>query len=57
MASRNLAELTKFCKKRSGETLRLAFTYTEDGGEILYTRDDIRETHQDGGFEPLRRAA
>lgn len=57
MASRNLAELTKFCKDRGGGTLRIAFTYTEDGGEVLYAREDIEEIHRHDGFEPLRRAA
>lgn len=57
MASRTLAELTKFCEERGGGTLRVVFTYTEENGEILYARRDIREAYQDGGFEPLRRAA
>lgn len=57
MTSRNLAELTKFCRERGGGALRLVFTYTEESGEILFAREDIRETHQNGGFVPLRRAA
>jgi len=35
----------------------MAFTYTEEGGEILYVRDDVREAHEQSGFETLRAAA
>lgn len=53
----NLEELTRFCKTRAGEALRLVFTYTERSGDVLFARDDVRDIHRDGGFEPLRKAA
>lgn len=57
MASGRLADFTEFCKERSGGSLRLVFTYTEDEGEILFAREDIREAHREIGFVPLRKAA
>jgi|GEM_PF-5853019 len=57
MASRNLTELTKFCEEQADGSLRLVFTYTEESGEILYAREDVREAHRESGFGPLHGAA
>ncbi|MFB6096077.1 MAG: hypothetical protein ABEJ74_01660 [Haloferacaceae archaeon] len=53
MVAEDLQGLTEFCKTKAGTALRSVFTYSEEGGEVLYARDDVGSTYQDGGFQDL----
>lgn len=56
MPSNNVQELADFCRERAGGTLRAVFRYTEDGGDVVYAREDVEAAYRDG-FERLRSAA
>lgn len=49
--------LASYCLERTSGELRSVFTYTSEGGQIVYLRDDIVEEHVRDSFEGLMEGA
>lgn len=49
--------LASYCLGRTSGELRSVFTYTTEGGEVVYLRDDVAEERARDSFEGLMRGA
>lgn len=58
MVSDDAVALTRYCKTRAGDALRAVFTYSEESGELVYAKPEMRAAYREGrGFESLCNAA
>ncbi|UPV73825.1 hypothetical protein M0R89_14925 [Halorussus limi] len=47
--------LTEFLRARVGDHLRSVIYYDDDGGEVLYVRDDVADEYTDGDIREVVR--